>query len=116
MRRANLPPPSGQQREMPSFDARAREVDDFCREILPAVSRTFALSIRLLPGELGAAVRDAYLLCRIADTIEDAPDLPADDKAALLDRLAACFDNPALVSEFTARASAVTGDEAHVKL
>jgi farnesyl-diphosphate farnesyltransferase len=88
----------------------------FCQEILPAVSRTFALSIRLLPGDLGAAVRDAYLLCRIADTIEDAADLAADDKAHLLDVFAACFDDPARIYEFTARAAVVTGDAAHVRL
>jgi farnesyl-diphosphate farnesyltransferase len=98
---------------MPTQSAQAHE---FCQAILPAVSRTFALSIRLLPGDLGAAVREAYLLCRIADTIEDATNMAADDKAELLDTLAACFDSPALVAEFTARAAAVTGDEAHVRL
>src|SRR6266536_2511534 len=65
----------------------------FCREIFPDVSRTFALSIRLIPGELGAAVRYAYLICRIADTIEDEPQLPAGDKASLFDLLTACFDD-----------------------
>ena len=89
---------------------------EFCQEILPAVSRTFALSIRLLPGDLGDAVRDAYLLCRIADTIEDAGQLAAQDKASLLDAFAACFDDPAMVGEFTARAAVVTGDAAHVRL
>ena len=95
---------------------RSEHANAFCHEILPAVSRTFALSIRLLPGDLGAAVRDAYLLCRIADTIEDAPDLGAEGKASLLDALAACFDDPASVAEFTARAAVVTGDAAHVRL
>lgn len=90
--------------------------NQFCQEILPAVSRTFALSIRLLPGDLGAAVRDAYLLCRIADTIEDAPDLGAADKAALLDAFAACFDGPAMVAEFTSRAGTIRGDAAHLRL
>ena len=50
---------------------RLAEAERFGREILPAVSRTFALSIRVLPGELGRAVLAAYLLCRIADTLED---------------------------------------------
>src|SRR6476659_7719251 len=93
-----------------------QQANDFCREILPAVSRTFALSIRLLPGDLGAAVRDAYLLCRIADTVEDAPGLNALEKASLLDALAVCFDDPALVAKFTARAAGVTGDAAHIRL
>ena len=42
-----------------------------CYRLLPLVSRTFALNIRILPGELRPAVTTAYLLFRIADTIED---------------------------------------------
>jgi len=54
--------------------------------MLPQVSRTFALCIRLLPPDLQRSVMVAYLLCRIADTIEDAENLPAADKRALLQR------------------------------
>jgi farnesyl-diphosphate farnesyltransferase len=43
--------------------------------ILPAVSRTFALTIPELPAALRTSVTNAYLLCRIADTIEDEPAL-----------------------------------------
>ena len=43
----------------------------FCRAMLPRVSRTFAINIRLLGGSLGEAVRTGYLLCRAADTLED---------------------------------------------
>src|SRR5512133_4398101 len=93
-----------------------QQATDFCREMLPAVSRTFALSIRLLPGELGAAVRCAYLICRIADTVEDAPTLAAESKAALLDLLARCFDDPAATAAFVAAVSPVTGDAAHIRL
>ncbi|MEM7541299.1 MAG: phytoene/squalene synthase family protein [Pseudomonadota bacterium] len=39
--------------------------------ILQGVSRTFALTIPQLPEPLCRAVSNAYLLCRIADTIED---------------------------------------------
>ena len=39
--------------------------------ILPHVSRTFALTIPQLPPGLRLGVTNAYLLCRIADTIED---------------------------------------------
>ena len=45
---------------------------DYCRAMLPRVSRTFAINIRLLNGGLGEAVRVGYLLCRAADTLEDA--------------------------------------------
>jgi farnesyl-diphosphate farnesyltransferase len=43
----------------------------FCAELLPQVSRTFALSIALLPEALREPVSTAYLLCRLVDTIED---------------------------------------------
>lgn len=43
-----------------------------CRELLPRVSRTFAVTISVLGGSMRDAVRTGYLLCRIADTIEDA--------------------------------------------
>jgi farnesyl-diphosphate farnesyltransferase len=49
------------------------------------VSRTFAVSIRLLPAALEYPTLVAYLLCRIADTIEDAPRLAPAEKRRLLD-------------------------------
>ena len=51
--------------------------------ILQCVSRTFALTIPQLPGALRDVVGNAYLLCRIADTIEDEPTLSAGQKQAL---------------------------------
>jgi farnesyl-diphosphate farnesyltransferase len=49
-----------------------RQTDlDYQVNILPGVSRTFALTIPVLPGELSVVVTNAYLLCRLADTIED---------------------------------------------
>lgn len=44
---------------------------DFCLQMLPKVSRTFAPTIRMLPKNLYMPVTVAYLLCRIADTVED---------------------------------------------
>jgi farnesyl-diphosphate farnesyltransferase len=61
--------------------------------MLPKVSRTFALGIRLLPGRLQEAVRVSYLLCRIADTIEDGPELAPGRKAGLLEELRACLQD-----------------------
>ena len=95
---------------------RVASAAQFAREILPAVSRTFALSIRVLPGDLGRAVLAAYLLCRIADTLEDEPVLPAPSKAALLDELARCFDNPASADAFPSLVETLSGDAAHVRL
>ena len=53
--------------------------------ILPDVSRTFALTIPQLPRRLRRSVTTAYLLCRIADTIEDEPALSSSEKLTLLD-------------------------------
>ncbi len=43
----------------------------YCEEMLPKVSRTFALNIVKLDGETYKAVTISYLLFRIADTFED---------------------------------------------
>ena len=97
-------------------EVRAQQAREFTREMLPSVSRTFALSIRLLPGELGSAVRAAYLLCRIADTIEDEPALSAEEKAALFDELMRAFDDPVLADEFPARTAFVRGEASYLRL
>jgi farnesyl-diphosphate farnesyltransferase len=93
-----------------------RDAAGFCQAILPAVSRTFALGIKALPGDLGQAVLDAYLLCRIADTVEDAPGIDPEVKAALFDRFLEAFDTPASLALFTAGVQELTGDLAHLTL
>jgi farnesyl-diphosphate farnesyltransferase len=50
-----------------------RSDDDFQSDMLQGVSRTFALTIPQLPPSLCRVVSNAYLLCRIVDTIEDEP-------------------------------------------
>ncbi|HEU4988316.1 MAG TPA: phytoene/squalene synthase family protein [Gemmatimonadaceae bacterium] len=97
-------------------DPRLSRALAFSSEILPAVSRTFALSIRVLPGQLGQAVNCAYLLCRIADTIEDEPAMPAAQKAELFDRFLECFDSPETADRFPERVAALTGEPAHLRL
>ena len=52
---------------------------------LQGVSRTFALTIPQLPAELARVVRNAYLLCRIADTIEDDPGLSLEQQRRFSD-------------------------------
>ena len=61
----------------PNSDAAALAYQD---AVLPLVSRTFALTIPQLPASLHRVVANAYLLCRIADTIEDEPELSAERK------------------------------------
>ncbi len=78
------------------------EIDRRTRALLPRVSRTFALGIKLLPSRLEAPVRLGYLLCRIADTVEDDLVLSPARKAALLDTFMAAFDDPGEADTFSA--------------
>jgi len=59
--------------------------DDLTGELLRSVSRTFAVSIRLLPRALREPMGLAYLLARTSDTIADAPGAPADVRAGRLE-------------------------------
>ena len=59
---------------------------DYQRSILPHVSRTFALTIPQLPAALRTPVTNAYLLCRIADTIEDEPAIAPEETLRYLER------------------------------
>lgn len=54
--------------------------DEFQAILLEGVSRTFALTIPQLPEELFRPVANAYLLCRIVDTVEDEVSLSPEDK------------------------------------
>ena len=58
-------------------------------QILQHVSRTFALTIPQLPSALRISVANAYLLCRIADTIEDQTASSAAARLGLLHRFVA---------------------------
>lgn len=65
----------------------------FCRELLPRVSRTFALSIEALPQSLRESVRVSYLLCRIVDTIEDAAGVAIETRDRLFDAFDAALQH-----------------------
>jgi farnesyl-diphosphate farnesyltransferase len=95
---------------------RLRYAGRFARAVLPEVSRTFAISIGFLPGVLGRAVLTAYLLCRIADTIEDDGNAPPARKQELLDAFLHCFDDPDAADAFPSLAADIGGDPAHVDL
>ena len=47
----------------------------YAEDILQLVSRTFALNIQVLRGKLHRSILLAYLYLRIADTVEDDPDM-----------------------------------------
>jgi len=57
---------------------------EWCYGIVPDVSRTFALTIERLDEPMSARICLGYLLCRIADTIEDDGDLAPAVQARLL--------------------------------
>src|SRR5262249_50075119 len=62
--------------------------------LLEGSSRTFALSIPLLPEPTRRQVGIAYLLFRIADTFEDAAVWPAERRIAALAEFRALLDSP----------------------
>ena len=57
---------------------------EYCQKALPKVSRTFALNISVLKGDLHRSILTAYLFCRNIDTIEDAAQLDPKIKIKLL--------------------------------
>ncbi len=64
-------------------------------DLLVKTSRTFALTIPLLPEPTRRQVGIAYLLFRIADTLEDSTDWTARRKVTELQRFRDLLDNPA---------------------
>jgi len=71
---------------------RTREKDwEYCRKILPLVSRTFALNIEQLEGDMFKTVLLGYLLFRIADTFEDTIYQDEKEKIADLSGFSAIF-------------------------
>jgi len=77
----------------------------FQYRILPRVSRTFALTIPQLPAGLEEVVSNAYLLCRLADTIEDDPELDAKSKADFLAEFLTVIANNTGGDDFALRLS-----------
>lgn len=63
----------------------------YCHFILPKVSRSFALGINSLSGEVKRCVLVGYLLCRIIDTVEDDPHLDAKLKEQYLKKVYKLF-------------------------
>ena len=90
----------------------------FCVEILPQVSRTFAPTIRMLPKNLSLHVTVAYLLCRIADTVEDDANLSAQEKRAFLNLFADIFrkGGDEYEQQFGQAVSRISGKQADIQL
>jgi len=72
---------------------------EYCRYILPKVSRTFALNIEQLEGEIYRTVLIGYLLFRVADTFEDNNYRDENDKITDLKDLSLLFEGDKDLSE-----------------
>lgn len=57
---------------------------DYCHRAIDGVSRTFSLTVDALEGPMDDHISVGYLLCRVADTVEDAEHIPTDRQQALL--------------------------------
>ena len=77
------------------------------KTILEAVSRTFALTIPLLPTNLEIVIGNTYLLCRIIDTIEDAICIPLEQKNELSNLFLATVLHGSAPDIFTQKATAL---------
>ncbi|QOJ15052.1 MAG: squalene/phytoene synthase family protein [Planctomycetia bacterium] len=81
-------------------------MDRFVTDHLGGVSRTYAVLIPMLPRGLDEAVGLAYLLMRVVDTIEDAPQLSDDERLACFAALRAILPGAAPLN---ARAESADG-------
>ena len=89
--------------------------EEFCRALLPHVSRTFAISVPCLPPPLDRQVTVAYLLCRLADTIEDSTHWTPQSRREAFNALAAVFAAEDLVAgarRFQQRHGGFAGEQA----
>jgi farnesyl-diphosphate farnesyltransferase len=78
--------------------------------ILPGVSRTFALTIPVLPEHLAEVMTNAYLLCRLADTIEDDVGLDDEQKSRFHARFVAVVKGDAPAEPFAAELTPLLSD------
>jgi len=86
---------------------------EWCHETVQGVSRTFALTIEVLEEPMSTHICLGYLLCRIADTIEDAGHIPPEAQAALLRTYDEAIDpnSPTDIEQFRADADQWIPDE-----
>lgn len=65
---------------------------EYCQEAVRGVSRTFALTVDALDEPMDDHISVGYLLCRVADTIEDASHVPTETQRSLLRRFDEALD------------------------
>ena len=84
---------------------------EFQKRALARVSRTFALTIPQLPRKIRYVIGNAYLLCRIADTIEDEPHLDPDCKRKFLQQFDEVVAGSASANTFVEELSTQLSDK-----
>src|SRR5436190_24385481 len=77
------------------------EIDRLRGPLLRSVSRSFYLSLRILPGSLRDPLSLAYLLARATDTIADTPEPPKELRIHALRNLAGAIQGNAPVETAT---------------
>ena len=78
-----------QQDDRPHVD---RADLQWCHDSVQGVSRTFALTVDVLDEPMSSYICLGYLVCRIADTVEDASHIPPAEQAELLRTYDAVLD------------------------
>lgn len=86
------------------------------REILRRTSRSFHLTLRVLPPRFRAETSLGYLLARATDTIADTSDAPAPARAELLRAARASLDSPEIAGYEAARWGASQREPAERRL
>jgi len=59
---------------------------DWCHDAVQGVSRTFAVTVDVLDEPMSSQICLGYLLCRVADTVEDAGHIPPAAQVRLLEQ------------------------------
>ncbi len=72
----------------------------YCQAALREVSRTFSRPIELLPKRLAVPITCSYLLCRIADAVEDHATLAPERRSELLALLTDVLERRRAAAEF----------------
>ncbi|HEX5657260.1 MAG TPA: squalene/phytoene synthase family protein [Polyangiales bacterium] len=104
------------RRARPRAEGVKVEGDDwtFCKQSLVAVSRTFSKPIQMLPGDLEVAVTCGYLLCRIADTIEDHPAVPRGLKDGMFEMFLGTLEHRGEAQKLASAFEEIEGDDAEL--
>jgi phytoene/squalene synthetase/2-polyprenyl-6-methoxyphenol hydroxylase-like FAD-dependent oxidoreductase len=106
------------ERPRPEPSRSKHDGDDwtYCKVALGEVSRTFSKPIAMLPGDLEVAVSLGYLLCRVADTVEDHPAVPRSEKDRLFGLFLDVVERNAPARDFSVAFDAIEGDDAELSL